>query len=112
MTCFAIGAASVPPWPPWERSIVTATAIFGDAAGAKPMNQGWLTSWSRDDLRGAGLAGHVDALQRRRGAGALADDVLHHPRELGGRPLVHDPALALGLDAVGDAPVGDRRRTA
>jgi hypothetical protein len=38
MTCFAIGAASVPPWPPCERSIVTATAIFGADAGAKPMN--------------------------------------------------------------------------
>ena len=38
----AIGAATVPPNPPCERSIVTAIATFGFWTGAKPMNHGWV----------------------------------------------------------------------
>src|SRR4051812_32017309 len=38
-----------------------------------------LVDAARDvQLRGAGLARHLDALKRRRGAGALAHDVAHH----------------------------------
>ena len=42
MTCLAMGAATVPPKPPIERSTVTATATRGWFAGAKAMNQGWV----------------------------------------------------------------------
>ena len=35
----AIGAASIPPMPPWNRSSVTATAT----SGVKHMNHGWLS---------------------------------------------------------------------
>jgi hypothetical protein len=40
MTCLAIGAATVPPNPPWLRSTVTATATFGLSTGANPINHG------------------------------------------------------------------------
>src|SRR5215211_3773234 len=46
------------------------------------------------DLRGARLAGHVDALERGRGARALLDDVAHHVADLLRGLLGHD---ALGL---------------
>ena len=37
-----MGAATVPPNPPWVRAIVTATATLGLSAGANPMNHGWV----------------------------------------------------------------------
>src|SRR5215207_4764350 len=42
-TDFAIGAATVPPWPV-VRSTVTAIARRGFSTGAKQMNQGWVNS--------------------------------------------------------------------
>src|SRR5262249_59745875 len=43
ITALAIGAATVPPNPPWVCAIVTATATLGLSAGANPMNQGWVS---------------------------------------------------------------------
>ena len=77
-TCLATGAATTPPVPPWTRSSTTATA----KSFVKPMNQGSLILLLDVDLRGAGLAGQLDALERRRRAGALLDHVLHHRRQL------------------------------
>src|SRR4029079_262543 len=42
-TYFAIGAATVPPWP-LAFGIVTATAIRGASTGAKQMNHAWVNS--------------------------------------------------------------------
>ena len=43
MTCFAIGAATVPPWPV-VLSTVTAIATRGLCTGANAMNHAWFTA--------------------------------------------------------------------
>src|SRR5262249_44883482 len=42
MTALAIGAATVPPKPPCERSTVAAMAMRGWSTGANAMNHGWV----------------------------------------------------------------------
>ena len=87
MTCLAIGAATTPPWlcAPWTFSSVTAIATFGVRA-RREADEPRLVDALRDvQLGGAGLAGDLDALERRADAGALAHDVAHHLRELAAR---------------------------
>ena len=52
-------------------SIITATATSGSSAGAKEMNQAYGATSSSTALRGAGLAGDVDAGDLRGGGGAV-----------------------------------------
>ena len=127
MTALAIGAATRPPaaslpaLPP--SSTTTATATLGSLDGAKPVNQA-CGALPLGVLRGAGLAGHVDAADLGGPAGAALDDGLHHPgqrrrgvgrdglRQLFGLRLVDDLEVGGGhlLDEVRahhDAVVGD-----
>ena len=68
MTCFAIGAAVVPPTPVWFSSI-TAIATLGASTGANAMNEVGLRP-ATAGLRGPGLAGDAHARDLRGRAGA------------------------------------------
>ena len=99
-TSAAIGAAVPPPVPPvWRSTIGGDRELVGEAD--EPQIVG-----SVADLGGAGLARDVDALEPRRLAGALLDDVAHHRAELGRRVLGHHALGLFGQRLVDRAAVG------
>jgi hypothetical protein len=90
-----------------DRAALALLALEHDGDGdsaVKPMNHRSLMPLDVD-LRGAGLAGHLDALERGRGAGALAHDASSSPsasRRLGG----HHALGLLGQRLVDVRPSG------
>ena len=120
-TRLAIGAAALPPGP--APTSITATATRGLPAGANATNHASVFFGSGapsavgTQLGGAGLAGHRDARDRRRGAGPAAHHADHHLAHLRGDLRAHR-AVALHLVAAHDprprahALLGDRRADA
>ena len=87
------GPATSPPKQPVQRSTVTATAICGSSAGAKPMNQGWLMLARRRSPRCRSCRRTSTPSTRQAGRGPLLGDVGHHLGELGGGLLARSPRL-------------------
>ena len=104
ITAAASGAAASPPVD-CVSSMTTAMATCGSSAGAKPMNQARLRAVAL--LRRAGLAGHLDALERGGRAGAGVDDALHHRVELASPSAASSPpATAPAAPSAPPAPSG------
>ena len=102
ITCLAIGAATVPPWPV-VRSTVTAIATRGSLDRREGDEPGLVRA---ADLGGAGLARDVDAGQRRRRSGSLLDDLAHHRRQRARGRRLHDLALLARLHPLHRPAVG------
>src|SRR5829696_9929254 len=60
------------------RAALHALEHHGDGEAVGEADEPRVVEALEVDLRRAGLAGHLDALERRGGAGALLDDVAHH----------------------------------
>ena len=106
ITALAIGAATVPPNPPWVCSIVTATATLGSSAGREPDEPRLGEAGAgRADRGGAGLAGDRDAAELGGGSGALFDHTAHHLRQRLRRGRFHHLVIDAGVDGLDGAPV-------
>ena len=105
ITCLATGAANAAPCP-GTPCRVTAIATVGLSAGAKAMNHTLLIAVADLRLGRARLAGHLDARDLGRGAGAFVDDRFHHRGDRRRRRGLHHDRLHARGDPFDRAPVG------
>ena len=105
MTWVAIGPATSPPKQPVQVSSITATAICGSSAGAKPMNQGRLMPCSTSISAVPVLPANDAPLDGQAGRRSLLGDVGHHLVSSSAVSALTTCVLLVGVELVDRAPV-------